>query len=398
MKTVTSGFPTQSDFSLVLGGPLYQFYLRCRLMRPPLELWHRRIAIGALVTWVPLLALSAVGGHAAGGVGVPFLQDVSTHARFLVALPLLIVAEVVVHLRVGEIVSQFRERALIAPSDETEFDGAIATARAWRNSVTAELILLVAAFGLHWVWVQHTALHVPTWYAVGGGGRRYTPAGYWYAFVSLPIFRFMLIRWYFRLAIWYRFLWRVSRLSLRVNPLHPDRSGGLGFLGASTQALQPILVAHTVLLAGVLGDRIWHEGARLPQFGREIGVVVGALMLLVLTPLMFFGPALARARRQGLRSYGELASRYVDDFVGKWIEPTRVTEPADPQLLLGSGDIQSLADLANSFEVVRTMRVLPFDKQVGIATAVAMLLPLVPLLLTMVPLNQLLQQALKLVL
>ena len=124
-------------------------------------------------------------------------------------------------------------------------------------------------------------LHVGTWYvAVGPAGDEHlTLAGWWYAFVSLNLFRFVLFRWYFRLIIWYVFLWRVSRLPLRLNPLHPDRAGGLGFIGNSVFAFTPVLLAHTVVLSGVIGGRIWHEGMKLPAFQMEIAAAVALLMV-----------------------------------------------------------------------------------------------------------------------
>jgi hypothetical protein len=33
--------------------------------------------------------------------------------------------------------------------------------------------------------------------------------------------QFLLLRWYVRFFIWYRFLWRVSRLNLHLVPIHP---------------------------------------------------------------------------------------------------------------------------------------------------------------------------------
>jgi hypothetical protein len=73
------------DFSLVLGGPLYQMYLRTRLLRPPADLVQRRITALALVTWLPLLVLSIASGTAFGGLKVPFLVDLEVHTRFLLA-------------------------------------------------------------------------------------------------------------------------------------------------------------------------------------------------------------------------------------------------------------------------------------------------------------------------
>jgi hypothetical protein len=58
------------------------------------------------------------------------------------------------------------------------------------------------------------------------------------------------LRWYFRIFIWMRFLWQVSRIELSLVPTHPDRVGGLGFLGNTVYAFTPLAVAHGAQLAG----------------------------------------------------------------------------------------------------------------------------------------------------
>jgi len=295
-----------ADFSLVLGGPLYQLYLRTRLATPTLDLLRRRIIGISLIAWLPLLLLTAFAGRVVSGMAVPFLFDLDAHARFLGSLPLMITAEIIVHERIRFIVRQFLERDVIAPEDRLRFERIIASAMRVRNSVLAEVLLAVLVFTVgHWLWRGYITLEVATWYAaVTDGQTHLTPAGYWYAFVSLPIFRFVLVRWYFRLFIWYRFLWQVSRLPLRVNALHSDRAGGLGFLAGSVLALAPVLVAHTVLLTGLIANQICHQGATLPDFKLEIVAVMAFLMLLVLAPLTLFVGHLARAKRTATREYG----------------------------------------------------------------------------------------------
>jgi len=238
---------------------------------------------------------------------------------------------------------------------------------------------------------RYLDLATPTWFASPSGGRpALTPAGYWYIFVSLVIFRFVAFRWYFRLFLWYRFLWQVARhIPLRLNALHSDRAGGLAFLSLSTFAFQPILLAHTVALSGILGSKIWHEGATLPQFKMEIAAWIVFLMLLVLLPLLFFVMQLANAKRAGLREYGIVASRYVAEFRRKWIEG----QASPDEALIGSADIQSLADLSNSYAVVQEMGVMPFGRRTVVQLAIVTALPLLPLLLTMMPLDQLIERA-----
>jgi hypothetical protein len=374
------------DFSLVLGGPLYQLYLRTRLARPPLELLHRRVLAFIVITWVPPALLSALTGRFTSGP-VPFLLDL-TNLQFVTTLPLLVGAEVFIHHRLRLLVPEFVGRELVGAEDRSRFDDFVVRALRLRNSLVAEAALVLFSFtGGYWLWRTHASLHVATWYVVPvDGSMRLTEPGYWLAFVSLPLSRFILLRWYFRLFIWYLFLWRVSRLRLRLNPLHADRAGGLGFLEDSLTAFAPVLVAQTTYFATVIGSQIWHQGARLTDFGYEIAAFVAFLMLFVLFPLTFFARQMDEARLRGGHRFGRLASCYTNAFLQKWLASD--ASPGEP--LLGTSDIQSLSDLSNSYDVVREMRRMPFARAVVVRLAVFVALPLLPLTFTMVPLDKLL--------
>jgi hypothetical protein len=381
----------QEDFSFVLGGPLFQLLRRTHLTDDALLLVRQRVVVISLAAWLPLLVLSLMQGQALNGLGMPFLLDPEVHARFLLALPLLVIAELVVHQRMLPVARQFRERDLVSEQNLPRFEAALASAGRLRNSVLAEVLLiaLVYGVGIMVVWRQYVALDAASWYVkVSVEGSRLSMAGWWYGFVSLPIFQFLLFRWYFRLFIWARFLWQVSRIELDLVPSHPDRVGGLGFLPASIGAFIPIAVAHGVLLSGQLADRIFYAGATLPSFKFELALVVVLLLAMVLGPLLVFVPQLARARRAGLREYGALAQRYVRGFEAKWLRGgASAGEP-----LVGSADIQSLADLGNSYEVVRSMKPVPITREAILQVALATLAPILPLLLTMMPLEELLKK------
>ena len=381
------------DFSLVLGGPLYQLLRRAHLSDDALSLQRRRILVLALIAWLPLLLLATLSGRLFdGGVAVPFLFDVEVHVKFLVVLPLLVVAELVVHQRMRTVVGTFGARHLVAPADVARLDSAIASAYRLRNSITAELLLIaiVYAVGISVVWRQYVALDAATWYATpAAGGSTLTVAGIWYGYVSLPLFQFLLCRWYFRVCIWARLLWQVSRIPLALVPTHPDRVGGLGFLSNTVYAFVPLVLAHGALLAGTLASQIFYAGARLTDFRLEILLLMIFVVFLVVGPLLVFAPQLSRAKRTGLREYGTLAQGYVRAFDEKWLRSGAVDEP-----MLGSGDIQSLADLGNSFEIVRGMRIVPVSKEALLQLGVATLIPIVPLVLTLMPLEELLQKLL----
>lgn len=381
------------DFSLVLGGPLFQFFIRARLTTDTLNLVRRRVIIISLFTWLPLLLLSVLTGEAAGGASkVPFFYDVDVHVRFLLALPLLLIAELVVHQRIRLVVRQFVERGIVPPQACPEFDATISSAMRLRNSMVIEILLIVLVLTAgHYLWSSQIVLESATWYAVlVDGQHRFSPAGYWYAYVSIPVFQFMLLRWYFRIFIWARFLWQVSRLDLHLLPTHPDRAAGLGFLGGSAAAFMPLLLSQGALLAGNIANHIFYQGETLLAFKPEIVAVAVFFLLLVLGPLCVFAPRLAQVKRQGLLEYGALASRYVEGFDQKWL---RGGAPSDEQLV-GTGDIQSLNDLAGSFEVVNSMRPFPFGKTVVLQTAIAGLAPVLPLALTMISLEDIIKRLL----
>ena len=390
-------FQDRQDFSLVLGGPIFQLLRQAHLTDDAQELVKQRIIIISLFTWLPLLVLSALEGKLLGGsAAVPFLLNTEVHVRFLIAIPLLIIAELVVHRRMRFVVKEFLDRRLISESTIKRFDAAIASVFRLRNSMLAEVLLVgfVYVVGILIIWRHYMALDTVTWYATPSlEGSKLSFAGMWYGYVSLPIFQILLCRWYYRVFIWTRFLWQVSRIDLSLVPTHPDRAGGLEFLSETVYAFVPLLLAHGALLAGLLGDRIFHLEATLASFMIEILVLVIFLMCVVFGPLLVFAPQLAKAKRRGLREYGTLAERYVREFDTKWL---RGGAPADERLV-GSADIQSLADMGNSFEVVRTMRVVPFSKETIIQLAVVTVAPVAPLLLTMMSLEDILKKLLGIV-
>jgi hypothetical protein len=387
------GVTATPDFSLVLGGPLYQLLLRSHLSGNALEMVWQRAMLGAALVWVPLLVLSLFEGQAlGGGAAVPFLWDAEAHARFLIALPLLIVAELMVHRRMRSVVRQFLDRKLVPAPAVPQFQAAIASAFRLRNSVLAEVLLIAFVYGVGVliIWRRYIALSgTATWYAIpAADGLTLTLTGTWYMYVSLPVFQFLLVRWYYRIFIWVRFLWQMSRIDLSLVPTHPDRVGGLGFLANVAFAFTPLAVAHGTLLAGLLANRILYMGAALPEFRIEIAAYVAFVAFLVFGPLLMFASRLAAAKRTGLGEYGTLAERYVREFDAKWL---RGGAPA-AEPFVGSADIQSLADLANSFDIVRSMRIAPVTRDAVLRMVGATLAPIVPLALTMMSFEELVKK------
>jgi hypothetical protein len=238
-----------------------------------------------------------------------------------------------------------------------------------------------------------TASMDPTWYGFSdAAGFHLRSAGYWYVFVSIPIFQFMLLRWYLRLCIWFSFLWRVSRLNLKLLSAHPDRAGGLGFLGRSSYAFAPVLFAQGAMVSSFIANDVLYEGKSLLSYKLHVAIAITFFVATVLAPLVMFVPRLDSEKRSGLTKYGNLASDYVREFRHKWFREGIKTDE-----ILGSGDIQSLADLGNSFGVVREMRLVPFGVQDIVRLIVATAAPLAPLLLLIMPMEEVATRILKMI-
>jgi hypothetical protein len=320
------------------------------------------------------------------------MKDVASHVRFLLAMPLLIGAELIVHERLRIVAKMFIERHVIPENERSRFESAVASALRLRDSKIAEVVLvaLVYVVGVTLVWRRYAMLNTATWYATPtAGGSHLTIAGVWYGYVSVPILQFLVLRWYYRILVWMRLLWQISRMDLSLIPTHPDRVGGLGFLTLTPRAFAPLLVAHGAVLSAGLASQIFFLGGNLTQFKSEVLLLVVFMLCLFLAPLLVFTPHLARAKRLGLREYGTLAENYGRAFDTKWLRGQAGDEP-----LLGSSDIQSLADLGNSVAVVQSMRVSLVTKEAVILLSVLTIAPIMPLLLTLMPLEELLKKLL----
>jgi hypothetical protein len=222
-------------------------------------------------------------------------------------------------------------------------------------------------------------------------GRGLTLVGYWYAAVALPIFQFLIFRWIYRMAVWSRFLWRVSRLHLLLTSTHPDAAGGPAFLGKALIPFGIILFALSAVVSSGIAERILFMGAKLQEYQWSYLTLFVLASIIFAGPMLIFVPKLLKQR--GLMVYGTLGSEYTQAFHRRWVVKT---EPAE-EPLLGTADIQSLADLGNSFAIIRDMRILPVQLSDFIAFVLPSMIPALPLVATVMPLGEIVKSLLKLI-
>ena len=376
------------NFSITKGGPLHWLLVRLGNAGDDRRLVVRRALAVVLITWLPLLLLSLVQGLAWGRqIGIPFLRDFAVNVRLLVAVPILVLAESRIDQRWRTLVLEFLRSELINQKTLSSFEAVLERAMHWRDRVLPEALLLVAAIfpSLFFVKTELLMTGTSNWHNLGSGAL--SAAGWWFNFVSTPIFRFLLLRWFWRMFLWTSFLWSVSRINLFLVATHADLAAGLGFLSEGQKAFSPIVFAGGAVVAAEVGNAIAYQGAVLSSMKFPmIGYGVLATIFLIL-PLLVVAPVLLKIKRKGLLEYGAEVTIHNQLFEQKWIQGK---QPAG-ETLLGSPDASSLADLGSSFTVVRQMRVVPIDKPTLIALAVSAALPMLPVVLYATPTPELIR-------
>ena len=367
-------------FSLTDGGPFCRLMRRIGWTRPNGQLdYLRACLILVAVGWLPLLATTVAARLMAGRW---FAIDWSVQARLLIAIPLLLRADVSLHARTRSVVDRLVSDPW-APAETDRIDRIVAAAARLRDASRPELALL----GLALIASQFVVWNLGGKPFMAGRvalDRQMIAARWWYALVSLPMFQFLVYRALWRWAIWTQMVWRLSRLRLQPIALHPDLAGGLEFLSRPSLGFCHVIAALSAAQAGVWADRILHNGLKVTELKIEASVFIGTAIVAALGPLVCFAGQLWRCQFEGRHQYGRLATDYTRLFQARWIERR------DRDALLGSADIQSLADLANGYNVVDRMWFLPFGPRTVVAVAAAALAPMIPVALLEVPLRQLL--------
>jgi len=370
--------------SVVEGGPLDRLQLRLGLMKLQRPLIVRRALVFSLVAWLPLLILSAVQGRLLTNVRIPFLYDPSAHIRFLLSVPLLIVAEVVIGPRIVAATSHFITSGLIPEDRYQDFDAAIVDAIRLRDSTLAEAIIFAITYFGAFLSIRFLSATVSTWHSlVTESGHRFTLAGYWYALVSLPIYQFLVYRWLWRTFIWCKFLRRLSKLDLQLISTHPDQAGGLGFLGETHRLFAIFIFAYAATASAIAAREVLFDKVPIQSYKIPIPALVVVMLLIFLGPLFMFAPILLRTRRKGLQEYSTLACKLGRLYDQKWVKGNPLGES-----LLSTPDNTSLADYSHDYELVDRMRVFPFEPRTAVALALAGLIPMAPLLATVMPIEE----------
>jgi hypothetical protein len=373
-------------FSLVAGGPFHALLGRLGLLRAD-RLPTPRAAIGlGLLAWLaPALLVVAQSLVDARYSGWGFFTDWTAHTRYLVAIWVMIATERYAEGRIGLMTRQFRER-LLPEESRPAFAAALEKADRRSSAALAEAVLLAAAL----VWTGLTARYAvalagSSWDGtVLGGEVVLSWAGQFARFVSAPLFLFLVLRWIWRFLVWTALLYRLSRLPLQLTPLHPDRAGGLGFLAIYPSVFSGFVFALSCVVASSMVKELGLAQHSPETVWFSLVGWLAVVLILFLGPLLVFAGPLYALRERALLEYGRLASQHHLAFHRKWIGEGRSGED-----MLGGPDPSSATDLNSSVQAVRELRVVPVDGPAVLLLVVAAGIPMLAVVLTQIPLADL---------
>lgn len=352
----------------------------------------RRAILSVLLAWVPLLVLAQAQGLAIGTGAASFLQDFAAYSRFLVAVPLLVIAESQARFWLRRTLSHFIESGLIAPEHDARFKELLTSTRRLLSSRIALVVIVVLAYVFTLAsareWVQFGAAN---WTLLSGPGepRVVSYAGWWRLLVSQPLFMSLVLTWLWRLFLWMRCMRNIAHMKVRIVASHPDRAGGLAFLGQSLRGFPLLALALGTAIAGTLANLVMHDARASTSLTPVVVATVLFILFICAGPLLTFIKPMREAQDDAELTYGALATSLGERFEDRWL-PRAETVGEDA---LQVADFSSTADLYSIVAKVDEMRPIPIQIKDFIPLLAATFLPFLPIILRQVSFGELVDVA-----
>lgn len=340
----------------------------------------------AMIAWGPMAAWSLLSDNAWNPEPkLRFFNDFAAYAQFWIGFPLLCMAQVLIGRRIAKSVSYMKDSGFITLDSQEIFQMMISRSQRLINFRWLEIIILIASYVTPLVWLsQELTNGIPTWHGlVINGIERPTFAGIWEGAFAIPLFWFLIYRWIWRVFVWSLTLYNISRLRLNLKASHPDSMGGLGFISAVQANFGILIFVFGCVIASTTLYKIIIEKAEMSSvsvWGMVLPFMIIAPIAFI-APLLVFTPSLLRLRMNSQYEYSKLGIQYTDAFERKWIKG----EVSSDEPFVGSGDIQSLADLGNAYEKTMSLKIVPFDFQSMLRLVTTAFGPMIPVIIKVMP-------------
>jgi hypothetical protein len=372
------------ELSVVRGDLLFRLQRRVGLVPAGGLGLVRRAVFWSLLAWLPIVLWALYIRRALPGeVGEPLLAHFGVHARFLVAVPLLILAEGPVHALTTRLLPQFVHSGVVPPAAVGPFRAAIAATARLRDATLPWAVMLgiVVAFASTSEIVHRS--HEIEW--EGGPVGRPGFGALWYLYVARSIYLTLVLAWLWRVVLLAVLFWRIARLDLALVPTHPDRAGGLGFLERVPPLFAPVPLAIGCVVASRWAHDAVYHGLALPSLKVQMIAFVVLSVVLFVLPLAAFAGPLKRAKKQALLDYGALVGRHGRLVHERWIQG----KPVGDEALLAAPELGPVADTAAVYDAVKSMRTFLVGKATVVPLVAAAVAPMLAVLALQVPIKDL---------
>lgn len=379
---------TQPELSLVRGGPFYRAQQSARLIRP--DEWNsaRRMIFAIALTWVPLVLLTVL--FRPEGLA-SLLRDYRVYSRLFIAIPVLLLGQPLMDSRFRMVMQHILEANLLGDQDLALLNRTKLRLLRLRDALLPEATILLLV-------VVHTAtsfrgmVDATPWLTYGVVPQiQLTPAGWYAVLVSGTVFQFLLGLALWKWLLWSIFAFQLSRLNLRLFATHPDGHGGLGFLALTAEAFTPISFAASTVIGSTWRYELPNQGLKPTALRLPAIVLLAIIALVALGPLAFFVRRLAALRRLGMEEYGVLGQIHSAEFHQKWINHRAGHE----EEFLTASEIGTLSGYSRSYNKLERLNPFPADKANFIELAISVVVPMLPVLLTMFPVIVIVKDLLK---
>jgi len=394
MSKVVTGTNTETfGVSLVRGDVLYRLQRKIGLIPPDGPGIGRRALFWSLFAWLPIVLWAWYTGRALPPAAQePLLAHFGIHVRFLVAVPLFIVAEGMAHGLTMQLLPYFVQSGVVTERALPRFCEVLAGIVKLRDTTVPWIAILAFVVAALTVTDIIREPHEAAWAIEGDGSARHLGFGaLWFLYVGRPIYLMLLIGWVWRVILMFLLFRGIAGLDLVIVPTHPDRAGGFGFLERFPKAFAPVaLAAGAVLAAGWAHDIVYH-GASAQSMQLPMVAFVITSLLVFLSPLLVFAGPLLKAKKQALLEYGALIGRHGKLVRERWIEGREVKEDA----ILNAPELGPVADTTSLYEAVKQMRIVPLGKASIAPILLAAAIPMIAVFAIQVPVKDILKMLMK---
>lgn len=352
----------------------------------------RKIIFFVALSWLPLLIFTLIESTAFSyTIKIPLLLDFVIYVRVFVVLPLLFIAERMISIVIYKSLVHFIESGIVADNNSEDYKLNLKYFGKLKDSVIVDIIIIAGAYAiviLGWgnVWKSYNLVGgYTTWQFSQTTEGQLSLSGYWYAFITIPVYLFFFSKLMWKFILWAIVLFKLSIMKLNLFPTDPDGSGGLGFLGHNQVFFGIIGFIQSSIFSAEIAHKVLYTNAAITEFKFIIPGIVVLFTFILMSPMFFFVRKLTRTKLNGILDYGVITHQYVSGFHEKWINGNN----PEGEKLLGTSDIQSLTDLASSYDIIKTMIPLPIDIRKVITLILIIMVPFSPLILFVIPLNEL---------